>query len=152
MRISHLPIVAALLAVFLMATGCRKQADANTELANAVQALEKAEPTPPPAAVAPAPVAAPAAAPAPVNQEAVIRQPVAQQMSQAMASYKGGDYVDAVTRLQWLRAKVTKTPEQTMAVQDAMASVMAELYDRAAKGDTRADQAIKQYQADRNKR
>ena len=147
------PLTAAMLAVlFVAATGCHKQADANTELANAVKALEKAEPGPAQGPVAPVPLAASAAPAAAASQEAVIRQPVAQQMSQAQTAYKGGDYVDAVTRLQWLRAKVTKTPEQTMAVQDAMAAVMAELYARAEKGDTRAQQAIKQYQENHNKR
>jgi hypothetical protein len=117
----------------------------------AAKVLEQSRPSPVPAPVA-APVQ-PVAAPAPAAQPAqpVTSQPVAQQMNQAMAAYKSGDYLDAVTRLQLLRTKVAKTPEQTMAIQDAMAAVMAELYARAEKGDTRAKQAIKEFQEMRNK-
>jgi hypothetical protein len=39
-----------------------------------------------------------------------------------------------------------------MAIQDAMASVMVDLYNRAAKGDAAAQQAIKKYQENRNRR
>lgn len=146
------PLAVAILGVFIGAgAGCHKQADANAELANAVKVLEKADPGQPPV-TAPPPEAVSANAAAPPSQEAVIVQPVAQQMSQALTAYKGGNYVDAITRLQWLRTKAAKTPEQTMAIQDAMAAVMAELYARAEKGDARAQQAIKQFQETRNTR
>ena len=118
----------------------------------AAKALEESASAPAPAPVA-APIQTPAS-PAPAAQpaqQAVTSQPVAQQMSQALSAYKSGDYLDAVTRLQLLRTKVAKTPEQTMAIQDAMAAVMAELYARAEKGDARAKQAIKDFQEMRNK-
>jgi hypothetical protein len=144
----------AMLAVFVVAViGCHKQKSADAELANAVKVLERAEPGPQFAPGAPAAsVANPAAAPAQASPEAVTSQPVAQQMSQALTAYKAGDYSDAIARLQWLRTKATRTPEQTMAIQDAMAAVMTELYARAEKGDARAQQALKQHQEMRNKR
>ncbi len=139
---THLTVVN--LAIFIAAvSGCSKQADANSELANAVKVLERADAGQPPPL---------APAPAEPGQDPVSNQPVAQQMSQAMTAYKGGNYDDAVSRLHLLRSSVAKTPEQTMAVQDAMAAVMTELYDRAAKGDVKAQQAIKQYQENRNRR
>src|ERR1041385_9062324 len=147
-QIQFAPVVLAISA--LTVGGCHRQGDANSVLAKAVKELERAEPAPPPAPVG-APVAnAPAAQAAP-TQPAVAAQPVAQQMNQALTSYKAGDYPDAIARLEWLRSQATKTPEQTMAIQDAMAAVMAELYVRAEKGDARAKQAIKQYNEARNK-
>ena len=77
----------------------------------------------------------PTAAPAP-----------AQEMKQAMAAYKGGELQDAVTRLQKLRATPVLTPQQRIALNDAMAAVMTEIYALAAKGDARAIQAVKQYE------
>jgi hypothetical protein len=124
----------AVLAFFGLAVGgCHRQGDANAELAKAVKELEQAAPGQPPA-------------------QAGTSLPVAQQMNEAMVAYKGGDYLDAIMRLELLRSKATKTPDQMIAVQNAMAAVMAELYSRAKKGDTRAQQAIKQYQEERNKR
>ncbi|MEO6036622.1 MAG: hypothetical protein ABIQ35_15335 [Verrucomicrobiota bacterium] len=132
-----------ILAIFVVSlAGCKKQPDANAELANAVKALEKAD-----TGQNPAPTPAPAA-----SADAVSSQPVARQMSEAMTAYKSGNYDDAMSRLHLLRSRAAKTPEQTMAVQDAMAAVMTELYDRASKGDTKAQQAIKQYQENRNNR
>lgn len=147
------PFAIAIVAVFALAViGCNPKGDADAEMAKAVKVLEQVDPAPPPAPVAvPAPVAGPATPTAQPVQQPVTSQPVAQQMSQAMAAYKSGDYDDAITRLQLLRTKVAKTPEQTMAIQDAMAAVMTELYTRAEKGDARAKQAIKQFQDSRNK-
>ena len=144
------------LAIFIMAvlvaavTSCSKQVDANAELANAVKVLEKADSGQPPAPVEAAPTAPSAAAPGPTSQETITSLPVAKQMSQAMTAYKGGDYQDTIARLEWLRTKAIATPVQTMAIQDAMAAVMTDLYARAEKGDARAQQAIKQHQATRN--
>lgn len=67
-------------------------------------------------------------------------------MTQAVASYKAGQYVDAVTRLQWLRARKGNTPEQIMALQEATAAVMGEIYARAARGDAVAQKAVKEYE------
>ena len=38
------------------------------------------------------------------------------------------------------------TPEQRMAMQDAVAAVMGEIYGLAEKGDARAIQAVRQYE------
>jgi hypothetical protein len=67
-------------------------------------------------------------------------------MRQALASYKSGELEDAVTRLQKLRTTATLTPQQRMALQDSVAAVMTEVYELAAKGDTRAIAAVKQYE------
>lgn len=147
------PVLFGLTALLILGVGCGRKTNANAELDSAVKALEKSEAAAPAATRAAA--AAPPAAPVPVtpaSQETVVAQPVSQQMSAATASYKAGDYTDAITRLQLLRTKVTKTPEQTVAVQDAMAAVMSELYARAEKGDARASQAIKLFQEQRNNR
>lgn len=67
-------------------------------------------------------------------------------MQQALASYKAGELEDAVTRLQKLRTATVLTAQQRMAVQDSVAAVMTEIYELAAKGDTKAIQAVKQYE------
>ena len=67
-------------------------------------------------------------------------------MNQAIAAYKSGNLEDAVTRLHRLRATPTMTPEQRIALNDAMAAVMAEIYTMAEKGDRRAIQAVWQYE------
>ena len=123
--------------------GCGHKSDAKSELEDAANALAKTEPaqaapaTPQPAAPAqsvPAEVVAPTAA------------PPAQEVRQALASYKAGNLEDAVTRLQKLRASTVMTPEQRMAMQDAVAAVMGEIYGLAEKGDARAIQAVRQYE------
>jgi hypothetical protein len=63
-----------------------------------------------------------------------------------MAAYKSGDLQDAVTRLQKLRATPVMSAEQRIAVNDAVAAVMSEIYAVAEKGDARAIQAVKQYE------
>jgi hypothetical protein len=67
-------------------------------------------------------------------------------MRAAIAAYKAGNLDDAVTRLQKLRATPAMSPEQRIASNDAMAAVMGEIYALAAKGDSRAAQAVKQYE------
>ena len=67
-------------------------------------------------------------------------------MNQAVAAYKAGNLEDAVTRLQKLRASPVMTPQQRMALNDAMAAVMSEIYAMAEKGDGRAIAAVKQYE------
>jgi hypothetical protein len=127
------------------AFGCRQKTDAKSELEKAASVLAREEPAqaPPPAASQPAqplqPSAVPEAPSAPVPAPA-------QQMSQALAAYKAGNFEDAVTRLQVLRATPVMTPQQRIALNDAMAAVMTEIYSRAAKGDARAIQAVQQYE------
>ena len=91
------------------------------------------------------PAAQPVTAPVQSESVAAATSPSA-EMNQALAAYKGGQLDDAVTRLQKLRATSALTPQQRIALNDAMASVMTEIYALAAKGDARAIQAAKQYE------
>lgn len=135
-------------AVFLSLTlvvalpGCSKKTDASAEMEKAASALATAEPTPDPAAAA-QPAQPIQAAPAP---DTTPSPAPAAQMSQAMVAYKAGNLEDAVTRLQNLRAMPTMTSQQRMAMNDAMAAVMSDIYILASKGDSRAIQAVKQYE------
>jgi hypothetical protein len=119
--------------------GCGLKKDANSELQKAAAVM--AQPEPAQAAAAAEPVqqtpSAPAATPAKTQ---------AQEMSQAMAAYKSGDLEDAVTKFQKLRATPVMSAEKRMALNDAMAAVMGEIYALAAKGDARAIQAVKKYE------
>lgn len=141
---SGFPTVAALGAGLLLAlSGCGSKQDAASELDKAAAALKEV-----PAAEAPPAPAAPAQPiqPAP-TAPAVAAPPPATEMSQAITAFKGGKLEDAVTRLQRLRAAPALTPQQRIALNDAMAAVMTEIYGLAAKGDPRAVQAVKQYEA-----
>jgi hypothetical protein len=111
--------------------GCHQKTDAKSELDAAARTIQKAEPAPAPASQ-PQP-SAPAGSPA-------------QQMNRAVAAYKGGQVTEAVVQLQKLRATPTLTPEQRMALNDAMAAVMSEVSALAAKGDPRAAEALQQYE------
>lgn len=116
--------------------GCSGKKDAATELADTVKTLEK-------------PSDAPQASPtANVNQAL---PPPSQQVNAALTSFKAGNYSDAIVNMEKARTNPNKTPQQMMAVQDAIAAVMRDLYARAAKGDVAAQQAIKQYQEERTK-
>ena len=137
----------ALLFVFIsmLVTGCGRKADAKSELEKAAAILEKPE--------SPATVAsqqpAPSASPSPATPVVESPQPAAttpEHMRAAIAAYKAGKLEDAVTRLQKLRATPAMSPEQRIALNDAMAAVMSEIYAQAAKGDSRASAAVKQYE------
>ena len=120
--------------------GCSGEPDANIELEKAARALEQADAGQ--SATAPAqPVA---------TVTATTQQTPSQQMSQAMTLYKNGEYENAMTRLQTLRERATLSAQQNMALQDAMAAVMTDIYTRASKGDARAQLAVKQYEASKN--
>lgn len=126
--------------------GCSRKHDAKTELEKAVVTLEKSDPLPSaPALAQPAP-SAEAATPSISDRQAQPATAPAQQMREAIAAYKAGKLDDAVTRLQKLRATPAMSPEQRIALNDAMAAVMSEIYGLAAKGDARAAQAVKQYE------
>ena len=142
----HKPPMAMVLCAALVVglAGCSRKTEANRELENAAKAMEQAPPDQQPAATGQPAQQAPAV-PAAAPSTAEIPQSPVQQVNQAMAAYKSGDYEDAVTRLHTLRAKAAMSPQQTMALQDAMAAVMTDVYDRASKGDARAIQAVKQY-------
>jgi len=112
----------------LAATACKKE-DPVAELEKSAAALEKT-----PAAPADGATDAPAG-PAP-----------AEQVKQAITDFKAGKMEDAVNRLQLLRAQPAMTPEQRMALQDSIASVMQEIYAMAQNGDARAKAAVAQYE------
>lgn len=139
-RFPILMIGCATLSVLL--AGCSGEPDANAELQKAAKALEQADAGQP----SPAPVQPIATA------TATTQQTPSQQMSQAMTLYKNGEYENAMTRLQTLRERATLSPQQNMALQDAMAAVMTDIYTRASKGDARAQLAVKQYEQSKNTR
>jgi hypothetical protein len=146
------PVFVIALTAAVAVAGCSKQPDADSALEAAVQAMEQPEAGQPVAAPVPQPTS-PSHAAAPTQPTpAIATTAVAQQMNQAVTAYQGGHYVDAVTRLQQLRAMTGKTPEQTMALQEAIAAVMGELYTRASKGDARAKAAVKEYERIQNAR
>jgi hypothetical protein len=134
--------------VFTFATaamiGCSQKKDATSELEKAANALASADPAPAPQPPPAEPAAQPNAMPAPAASSPP--QTPAQEMRSALASYKAGELQDAVTRLQKLRATAVMSPGQRMAMQDAVAAVMSEIYSLAEKGDGRAIQAVKQYE------
>ncbi len=70
----------------------------------------------------------------------------AEQVKEAIAEFKAGKMEDAVTRLQLLRSRPVMSPEQRMALQDSIASVMQEVYAMAQNGDARAKAAVAQYE------
>jgi hypothetical protein len=117
----------ALVLLVSVATACKKE-DPVAELEKSAAALDKA-----PAAPAEGAEATPGPAPA-------------EQVKQAIADFKSGKMEDAVTRLQLLRAQPVMTPEQRMALQDSIASVMQEIYAMAQNGDARAKAAVAQYE------
>jgi len=123
---ARLRFLLPLLLTVSLATACKKE--------DPVAALEKSaadlEKTP----------AAPAEGDAPVGPAP------AEQVKQAVADFKAGKMEDAVTRLQLLRAQPVMTPDQRMALQDSIASVMQEIYAMALNGDARAKAAVAQYE------
>jgi hypothetical protein len=123
--------LSASLVVACALIGCQRKNDPSAELDKAARTMQATE-----AAPTPARASQPQLAPAPSP---------AQEMNQAVAAYKAGQVEDAVTRLQQLRATPTLSPQQRIALNDAMASVMSEVCTLAAKGDPRAIQALKQY-------
>ena len=86
------------------------------------------------------------AAPADGAAEADPGPAPAEQVKKAIADFKAGKMEDAVTRLQLLRAQPVMSPEQRMALQDNIASVMQEVYALAQNGDARAKAAVAQYE------
>ena len=121
--------------------GCSKK-NADTQLQRAVAAMAQPEPAQTP--TTPEPMPQTPSQPAPQTSASPRTQ--AQEMKQAMAAYKAGDLDDAVIRLQKLRASPVMSPEKRVAVNDAIAAVMGEIYALAQKGDARAIQALKTYE------
>jgi hypothetical protein len=69
-----------------------------------------------------------------------------QQMNDALASYKAGDYPTTVTRFQAIRAHTPMSGAQILALNNAVAAVVGDLYTRASKGDAGAIEAVRQYE------
>lgn len=149
---SKIPLGSALLSLLAMAAlvGCSHKSDAKTELEKAAGVLAATDAPSPVSTPEPAPSEAQAASAAFLasSPDLATAPPAtpARQMQQALASYKAGELEDAVTRLQKLRTATVLTAQQRMAVQDSVAAVMTEIYELAAKGDTKAIQAVKQYE------
>jgi hypothetical protein len=112
----------------LVSTACKKE-DPMAELEKSAAAMEKAP-----------------AAPADGAAEANPGPAPAEQVKKAIADFKAGKMEDAVTRLQLLRGQSVMSPEQRMALQDNIASVMQEVYAMAQNGDARAKAAVAQYE------
>ena len=125
----------------LLVSGCSSKKDANSELQKASAVMAQPEQAQAPAAPEPSQSTSGSTA-APVAPTTT----PAQEMNQAMTAYKAGDLDDAVRRLQKLRATPVLSAEKRIAVNDATAAVMAEIYALAAKGDARAIQAVKLYE------
>lgn len=138
-------------AVAATLSGCGKKTDVAGELDRAAKEMGVPEAAPTPAAV---PAVAPEAQPAQQQAAAPVpqAQAPAQQMNQAVTAYKSGNLEDAVSQFQRLRSQPAMTPQQRMALQDALAAVMTDIYARAAKGDPRAVQAVKDYERMQNMR
>src|SRR5436189_1546367 len=127
-RIAVFSLAASFMAAMLV--GCSKK-DASSELQKGANTMAQPEATQP----APTPEPVPQTPSAPVMQSAVVSTPKAQaqEMSQALAAYKAGELDDAVIRLQKLRAAPIMSPEKRIAVNDAIAAVMGEIYAMAEK-------------------
>lgn len=124
-------------AVVIGLVACSKQS-ALSEMEKTAAEMEKQPPPP--------------AQPAADGEPAAVSAAPAEQVREAVKEMKAGKMEDAVTRLQLLRAQPNMTPEQRMALQDSMASVMAEVYVMAEKGDARAIAAVAQYEKMQNRR
>lgn len=113
--------------------GCRQKSESKSALDNATKALQQPEVAAAPPAGAPPQLAANAPRPA-------------QEIKVVQASLQSGNFEDAVVRLQKLRALPVLSPPQRIAVNDAIAAVMSEIYAQASKGDARAKAALKAYE------
>ncbi len=141
---THTRIAAVVLSISaVLLSGCSKKTDVNAELEKAVKVLDGSNPAQSPTPQAPTvqPQNAPIAQMAP-----------AQQVNEALTSLKEGKYTETITYMESARSNPRKSPEQMMAIQNAMAAVMNDLYARAANGDAAARQAINKYNEERNRR
>jgi predicted small lipoprotein YifL len=134
----RIPFAVAISALVILGlTGCgHKAPNPQSEIDKATQVMAQTASPPATAAATPTAVAAP--------------PPAAQQMNEAVASYKNGDLEDAVTRFQRMRNHGALTGEQLQALNNAMAAVMGDIYMRAAKGDAKAQAAVKEYERMQN--
>ena len=141
---THTRIVTIVLSISVVVLGgCSKKTDVNAELENAVKVLDGSNP---------GQVSTPQAPAAQPQNAPVAQMAPAQQVSQALTSLKEGKYTETITYMESARSNPRKSPEQMMAIQNAMAAVMNDLYARAANGDAAARQAINKYNEERNRR
>jgi hypothetical protein len=111
-----------------LSTGCHK-ADPSSDLEKTAEVMAK---TPP---AAPAAGAEPAAGP-----------PPAEQVKEAISDYKAGKFEDAVARLHLIRSMPGLSPLERISLNDSMASVIADIYAQAEKGNPSAIAARAQYE------
>lgn len=121
----------------IVLVGCTKKTDAGAELEKTIKELEQTKPA--------------LQAPAQLQSSAQANQPAAGQLSLALIALKERKYTEVITQMELARSNPGKTPQQTIAIQDAMAAVMQDLYTRAANGDAAAKQAIEKHNVDRNR-
>ncbi len=119
-------------AVFFLA-GCRHKPESTTALENAAVAFQQAE-SPPPKPVITSP-----------SMQTTAPSP-SQELKLAQTAFQSRDFEQAAVRLQKLRAMPVLSPQQRIAVNDAIAAVMSEITTLAANGDARAAQALKTYE------
>jgi len=143
MKINFPTLIICGASLFVALAGCSRKTSVSSELDKAVSVMEQPAPIQP---VAPAPVQTEQPVQPEPTPDAAPAPPPAQEMKEAVAAYKAGNLQDAITRLQKLRATPVMTPQQRIALNDAMAAVMGEIYGLAANGDQRAIQAVKQYE------
>lgn len=116
-------------------TGCGKK-DAVAELEKSAASLESVTP-----------VKAKPGDPASGDYDPAVGALIpAKEVKQAISDYKAGKMEDAVTRLQLLRSQTGVTAEQRVALQDSIATLMAEIYAQAQNGDARAKAAVVQWE------
>ena len=66
---------------------------------------------------------------------------------EAVAAFNKGDYPKAVMDLKSLRSDPSTTPEQAMAIGEAMSKVQSQLAERADRGDKQAQDTLRMMQA-----
>ena len=140
MRSGRILLTLGLCLVAELLAGCGSKRDVSSELQKAAAAMAQPEPT---QAAPPPTVAADQQTPSAPAAQTAPAQTMGQQMNQAIAAYKAGELEDAVARLEKLRATPVMSAEKRMALNDATAAVMGEIYALAEKGDARAIQAVK---------
>jgi len=127
------------LAVLALGLGACHKADPVGDLEKAAAAMEATGKAPPPAGGKEKVASGD-------YDPAVAATIPAQQVKEAISEFKAGKMEDAVTRLQLLRSQPIMSPQQRMALQDSMGTLMTEIYTLAEKGDARAKAAVAQYE------
>lgn len=128
-----------LLAIALgLAAGCGSSTDATLDPAGLEAAFKDAPPD--------AKVEAPAGEESTTDTVVIspgMDVPVKELATRAAAAMKKDEVTEAMVLLQTLRRARNLSPDQLTAVQDQMAAVQADLANKAASGDAKAQQALK---------